>query len=39
MSQVKLQEVMIDQIADNMDKATDHLNEVSCVCVCMCVCV
>ncbi len=39
MFQVKLQEVMIDQISDNMDKATDHLNEVSCVCVCVCVCV
>jgi len=27
--EVKLQNVMIDQISDNMDKATDHLNDVN----------
>jgi len=28
-NEVKLQSVMIDQISDNMDKATDHLNDVN----------
>jgi len=28
-NEVKLQSVMIDQISDNMDKATDHLNETN----------
>jgi len=28
-NEVKLQGVMIDQISDNMDKATDHLNDVN----------
>mmetsp|Transcript_53903 Transcript_53903/g.79039 ORF Transcript_53903/g.79039 Transcript_53903/m.79039 type:complete len:288 (-) Transcript_53903:228-1091(-) len=28
-NEVKLQYVMIDQISDNMDKATDHLNDVN----------
>jgi syntaxin of plants SYP7 len=28
-NEVKLQDVMIAQIADNMDKATDHLNDVN----------
>ena len=27
-NEVKLQSVMIDQISDNMDKATEHLNDV-----------
>mmetsp|Transcript_46324 Transcript_46324/g.145335 ORF Transcript_46324/g.145335 Transcript_46324/m.145335 type:complete len:92 (-) Transcript_46324:143-418(-) len=28
-NEVKLQSVMIDQISDNMDKATEHLNDVN----------
>jgi len=28
-NEVKLQSVMIDQISDNMDKATDHLNDAN----------